>query len=318
MAKQIKAARKLIVALIALVILIPCSVLLFDAMQASGEQKAELYYMMADGRMKPLTQEIAGGDAEKLLEKTLEALKAGPASDGARASIPEDVEIHSVALEGNTATVSLSAEYQKMAHIEEAICRSSIVWTLTSLDFVENVKLEVEGEPLCNSVGTEYGLLNRQNIMIDPQISPDTTEYAIVRLYFAGTEGTELAVEERLVEISANQAREKTILELLIGGPLEAGHKKTIPAETKVRDVTTTADGTCYVNLSQDFIQKQNTTEEGVLLAVYSIVNSLCELDQVDKVQFLFEGEKLDDTRGNLDFKTPFTMVNSLKTVGMQ
>lgn len=317
MAKQIKAVQKLIVVIIALVIFIPCSALLYETLEASGGQKAELYYIMADGRMKPLSQEIAGENREECLQKTLQALQKGPTADGARAAVPQALEM-AARLEGNTAIVALSEEYQALTGVEAAICRASIVWTLTSLDFVENVRLEVAGEPLYQSGGTEYGLMNRQNVMIDAEISADTTEYAIVRLYFANAEGIDLAVEERLVEVSANQAREKAILELLIAGPLEEGHKRTIPADTKVRDVTTTGDGTCYVNLSQDFFMRQNGTEDGILLTVYSIVNSLCELDQVDKVQFLFEGEKLDNDKGKLDFKTPFTMVNSLKTVEMQ
>ncbi len=318
MAKKIKTGRRLVVILIALLILIPCSIWFLDMARTAGRERAELYYMMADGRMKPIERRISGQTQEEILENTLLTLKEGPKADGASPSMPTGLAVLSARLEGNTAVVDLSEEYGEMDSTAETICRSSIVWTLTSLDFVENVQLEVDSVPLCNEAGMEYGLLNRQNILIDAEISADTTEYAILRLYFANAEGTDLAVEERLVEVSANQAREKTILELLIAGPSEDGHQKTIPAETKIRDVTTTGDGTCYVNLSQDFVQRQNRTDANERLAVYSIVNSLCELDSVDKVQFLFEGEKLDDHRGKIDFKTPFTAVSSLKTVELQ
>lgn len=318
MAKKIKIGRRLVVILIALLILIPCSIWFLDMARTAGQGRAELYYMMADGRMKPIERRISGQTQEEILENTLLALKEGPKADGASPSMPARLAVLSARLEGNTAVVDLSEEYGEMDSTAETICRSSIVWTLTSLDFVENVRLEVDSAPLCNEAGAEYGLLNRQNILIDAEISADTTEYAILRLYFANAEGTDLAVEERLVEVSANQAREKTILELLIAGPLEDGHQKTIPVETKIRDITTTGDGTCYVNLSQDFIVRQNRTDANERLAVYSIVNSLCELDSVDKVQFLFEGEKLDDHKGKIDFKTPFTAVSSLKTVELQ
>ncbi len=318
MEKQSVFVRRIIMAIIAMLILIPCSVLLFDAVEASGEEKAEFYYMMTDGKMKPIDREVRGGDPQEVLENTMLSLKEGPKTDGAFLSIPPEVELRSVKLEGDTAVVDLSAEYLRMENIDEVICRSSIVWTLTSLEYVENVKIQVAGKPLYNYAGVEYGLMNRQNILIDAEISADTTEYAILKLHFANVDGTDLIVEERLVEISANQAREKTILELLIAGPLEEGHQKTIPAETKVREVTTTSDGTCYVNLSQDFLTRQNRTEASELLTVYSIVNSLCELDHVDKVQFLFEGEKLDDHKGTIDFKTPFTSVSSLKTAETQ
>ena len=121
-------------------------------------------------------------------------------------------------------------------------------------------------------------------------------------------------MEERVIEVNTNQSREKSILEQLIAGPLENCCTRTIPAETKLRDVTTTSDGTCYVNLSQEFVTKQISGEKSELLAVYSIVDSLCELEHVERVQFLIEGEKVEDFKGKLDFKTPFTAIGSLKT----
>ena len=42
------------------------------------------------------------------------------------------------------------------------------------------------------------------------------------------------------------------------------------------------------------------------MLTVYSIVNSLCELDEVEKVQFLIEGEKQIEYKGHIEFDKPF------------
>ena len=36
-------------------------------------------------------------------------------------------------------------------------------------------------------------------------------------------------------------------------------------------------------------------SDDGLSLTVYSIVNTLCLLDTVDRVQFLIEGEKMSD-----------------------
>jgi germination protein M len=67
------------------------------------------------------------------------------------------------------------------------------------------------------------------------------------------------------------------------------------------------------VDLSQEFVAKHNSGAASELVMVYSIVNSLCELETVEKVQFLINGEKLKDYDGHLDFVTPFTAVNSLR-----
>lgn len=304
--------RKAVVALIVLVILVPCSVLVYDITRAENENTVEFYYMMNDGRLKPLERNVTFGGGN-VLEETLALLKDGPRVDGASPSVPEDVVFLSAEMDGKTAVVNVSRGYYKLENIAEVTCRSAIVWTLTSLEGVENVRLTVDGQPLRTKSGGEYGAMSRQNILIDPVIIAEPTEYAILKLYFANEAGTELVVEERVVEVNTNQAREKTIVEQLIAGPLEEGCYATIPPETNVRDVTITNDGTCYVNLSQDFIARHNSGATSELLRVYSVVNSLCELDTVDKVQFLINGEKPEDYEGHLDFATPFTAVNSLR-----
>ena len=48
-------------------------------------------------------------------------------------------------------------------------------------------------------------------------------------------------------------------------------------------------DGVCYVNLSTTFLtQIYNVTPEAV---IYSIVNSLCEVSGIDKVQISVDGD---------------------------
>ena len=263
--------------------------------------------------MGALKKNIPRTDKEAMLKNVLAILQEGPNADGATASMPQNLEIRSVTLEQATVTVDFSEEYLQMNDLEETICRSSVVWTLTSLDFVKNVRILVEGEPLKNQNGEAYAIFNRDNVWIDTEISAETTGYAILTLYFANAEGTDLVAEERVVEVNANQTREKTVLEQLIAGPEEKGSVATIPVGTKIKDVTTTDDGTCYVNLSEEFVLKHPGGEREELLTIYSIVNSLCKLDQIDRVQFLVEGKKLDTYKDNLQFKTPFTAVDSIR-----
>lgn len=313
MAQRKALVRKVIVLFIALVILIPCSVLIYDAVTSSNEVSVDFYYMMSDGSMKPLEKKLPKADRQETLETVLVTLQGGPKADGATASMPQNLEVRSVDLERNTVTVDFSKEYLQMDDLEEVICRSSIVWTLTSLDFVKNVRIQVEGKPLLNQNGEAYEAFNRNNVWIDSEISAETTGYAILTLYFSNAEGTDLVAEERVVEVNANQTREKTVLEQLIAGPEEKGSVSTIPIGTKIRDVTTTDDGTCYVNLSEEFILKHTGGEREELLTIYSIVNSLCRLEQIDRVQFLIEGKKLDTYKDNLQFKTPFTEIDSIR-----
>ena len=94
-------------------------------------------------------------------------------------------------------------------------------------------------------------------------------------------------------------------MEQLIAGPESKDLFPTVPPETKIRDVKV-VDGICYVDLSMEFVTKHGGGSSGEAFTIYSIVNSLTELSNINKVQFLIEGEKLDEYKGDFDFGKPF------------
>lgn len=312
--KKNKLLLNLVLGIILCIILIPCGMLLFGSIYGDSSDKAEIYYTTPGYVLKAQKTKISEDTSrEEAVMQLLSAMKEPSKKDGISPAVPEDIEFLSARIEKGTAYINLSGTYIEMKNAQEVLCRSAIVWTLTSLDFVDSVVFTVEGVPLRNEEGAEIGFMDRQNVLLNPEISADATEYAILKLYFANENGTDLVVEDRVVEVNANQPREKTIMEQLISGPLETGSYATIPADTKLRDITTTGDGICYVNLSQEFLTKPSSVSE--ILTIYSVVNSLCELDTIDRVQFLIEGEKVENFRGRNDFGTPYTAVESLKTV---
>ena len=302
------------------IILLPCLFLLGSKIGSSGMEGAEVYYLVsANNSLKEVRTNVPQeAETSNMAFHLLERMKEDPKKDGMISAVPADVEFLSVHLEDKKAVVDVSSSYLALENAQEVVCRSAIVWTLTSLEMIDNVELTVEGRTLRNQQGKEIGVMNRENVRIDGDVPAETTEYAILKLYFTNADGTDFQIEDRVVEVNANQAREKTILEQLIAGPLEKGYYHTVSADTKIRDVTTTKDCICYVNLSQDFLTKTATANINDVVTVYSIVNSLSELEEVDKVQFLMEGEKIEDYKGVLDFSTPFTAVESLQTIRLQ
>ncbi|MGN1319240.1 MAG: GerMN domain-containing protein, partial [Lachnospirales bacterium] len=181
----------------------------------------------------------------------------------------------------------------------------SLVYTLTDMSFIDGVIVTVEGVPVLSEQGQDPILLNRQNVRNNPTIDPEKTEWQTVTLYFCDRSGEKLVPEQRSVEIKKSLTLEYQIVEQLIVGPDKKMLKSTIPSDTDIRDIKT-EDGICYVNLSRDFIK---TTPEGIsseLVKIYSIVDSLTELNYVNKVQFLIDGEKVNETGDGIDFSKPF------------
>ena len=81
-------------------------------------------------------------------------------------------------------------------------------------------------------------------------------------------------------------------MKALIEGPKEEGHLPTIPDGTKVTDIVL-EEGVCYVDLSAEFQLNHEGTEQLEKLTIYSVVNSLSSVRQIDQVQFLINGEKV-------------------------
>jgi len=313
--KNKKTIRRIAGAIFAAILFFSCYVIVQNFIQHKGEYSTELYYMMSTGNMKSIDKTVYAEENVEAVEALIHELQFGTKPEGAISFISEQLEIRVLALDDNTVYLALSPNYYELNGADEVITRSALVWSLTSLEFVENVTMFVEGMPVVSKTGDEYGLMNRQNVLIDTAVSAITTEYAILKLYFSDENATGLIIENRMVEVDANQPRERTILEQLILGPSEEGYYATIPPETKIRDVTTTEDGICYVNLSQEFVTKHAGGSTGELFTTYSIVNSLCELNGIEKVQFLVEGEKLETYKGHLDFSVPFESMEILQSI---
>ena len=81
---------------------------------------------------------------------------------------------------------------------------------------------------------------------------------------------------------------ERLVVEQVISGPEEEGHKATVPAETEVINVAV-SNGICYVNLGSEF--NRLMSDVSPQLTIYSLVDSLCQLDEVSYVQISVDGE---------------------------
>lgn len=257
--------------------------------------------------MKSERHEVKGETNEDIVKSVLNELKSGPKSEGLRGVIPKEVNFNNINLDKNLVTLDLSPEYNNLSFGDELIIRASIVQTLTGLDFIDFVKITVSGEELKKTNGQPVGIMSASDFIIDDVISPEPKNYKVVKLYFQNRNATGFNVEEREIEVNPNEPLEKYIIEELIKGPNEADSYPTVPSETKLRSIKTeTTDGICYVDLSSDFVTKHSGGSTSEWFTIYSIVNSLTELDNVNKVQFLIEGEKLQEFKGHIDFSKLF------------
>lgn len=191
-------------------------------------------------------------------------------------------------------TLNLSKEYEMMDFTKEVLVRAAIVKTLTQIEGVELVKIQVEGRELADTNGKSVGVMS-ENTFID-NTGEDMKKYEEVTLvlYFANVTGDKLIKVNRTMRYNTNISLEKLVVEQLVSGPVGNKGKgdvlayPTLNPEIKIISVNI-KDGICYVNLNNTFLLLNgNVTAE---TAIYSLVNSLTELPGVLKVQLAVEGE---------------------------
>ena len=199
-------------------------------------------------------------------------------------------QVLDVSWEDNKVQLNVDAAYLNMPMTTEVLVRAAIVRTLTQLDGINYVGITVEGNQLFDSTGSPVNWMNADQFIDNDGNEINTYDQVRVKLYFANEAGTNLIAAYREKYYSTNIPLERFVVDELLAGPSGKveGLYPTINPATKVVSIMT-KDGICYVNLDENFLTVVNNVSTDV--AVYSIVNSLAELSNINKVQILINGE---------------------------
>ncbi len=127
------------------------------------------------------------------------------------------------------------------------------------------------------------------------EISDEQSRETIVSLYFTDKETNMLKPEARLVNVKELiQSPYNVLIELLIQGPKNDKLKSVIPENTKL--LNSSLEGECLtLDFSSELLNynKENDKEKENL--INSIVNTVTELNEVNKVKFLVNGQACND-----------------------
>ena len=111
-------------------------------------------------------------------------------------------------------------------------------------------------------------------------------------LYYPNLEQDRLESALCEVRLAADANVAEAVMETLLSGPVtDKGYVIRFIADGTELHSAGIADGICYVDLSEDFLNENISAPDGTSLVVYAIVNSLTALPEVAGVQFLIDGE---------------------------
>ena len=272
--------------------------------QQVDESGYQIWYINQDETcLKYENKELQSKNEEGLLREMMEVMRETPTDDELKPVIPEDVELLDFDFEHNQLYLDFSPEYKKMPKVYEVLCRAAIVRTLGQIDGVEYVDFQVNGEPLTDLEGKEIGLMNEDQFIENAGEEINAYKTADLTLYFSNKAVDKLVEQRVAMEYNSNISLEKLIVEQLIAGPPFEGAYPTIPSETKLLNISI-KDNICYVNLDEGFLGTGYNVIESI--PVYSIVNSLIENTDAQKVQISINGETNRMFRESINFDTIF------------
>lgn len=96
---------------------------------------------------------------------------------------------------------------------------------------------------------------------------------------------------------------EKLVVEQLISGPASDETFPTVSPDTKLVNITV-KDGVCYLTFDSAMLMAVDNVTTDV--TIYSIVNSLVELSNINKVQISIDGNKDGKFRDKYEASTIF------------
>lgn len=287
-----------------LLFLASCKMAQPEDMPPEKEGDSKVFYLNKEETMiQGESYEPAGSTTEELINEFLKVMRQDPENLKLKKTLGSDTDVLGYRLDGDQLIMNFSSDYLKLNHTTEVLFRAAVVRTMNQIDGVACISFQVDSATLEDNVGNPIGVMTADMFIDNAGNEINAYEKAKLTLYFANEDGTALVPEIEDVVYSSNISKEKLVMEKLLEGPKDEHLKATLSPERKVSSITV-KDGICYVNFepsNQEIVT--NVSEE---VSVYSIVNSLSELKNVNKVQITINGESDRMFRESISLTTVF------------
>ena len=290
-----------------MLVLCACSRQTTDAL---GGSRIEFYYRCDvqnyDGKVTALdTQSYVYDQESTSIARLLADYFSGPEEADLFSAFPRGTSVVDLYQDGPLLTVRLSRGYETLAGVEKTLADACLTLTLTQLEGVARVSLLGEDQafdPAFPGYSPEDFVLLDTGSLVSEQS---------IKLYFADGNNRYLLTELRQVIPTEPATVADYLIGQLIAGPREADHYAAIPEGTALLGVGV-SDGLCTVNFSSAFLENFSHTESGEWMTIYSVVNTLTQLEEIDRVLILCEGETIPYSR-YMRLDQPLTALTSLE-----
>jgi spore germination protein GerM len=268
----------------------PEQFLLENDFNVETETAFTLYFAQADYRyLVPEIQEATLSDNESQETYVLRQLMEGPQTEGLLSVIPEHTELLGLTTEDGVCTVNFSSDFYENApeDVYEAYTTIfGVVNTLTELEGVNSVQILIDG-----SIVDSYGgfQISQPLTRYAPAIGPARTSGIDLNQHVLTLADGEPFLLPYQVSESNSVPLAESVAQAAIDFEPPQGFYNPIPYGTELLSISVSG-GICYVDLSGKFVPADGT-QLSEKAAVWAIVSTLTELDNVSAVLLTIEGE---------------------------
>lgn len=252
----------------------------------------DLYFMNEDETgIVAESSEIKYKNDIELTQNVLEKLRKGSSVSKRGRIMPKDTKVNTIemAYDGNV-TVDFSESFLSDDPLKNVLHAYAVTKTLCSTGKISQVRVTVCGNDISDRDGNQLGFVAASDINLETE--EYSSELRKIVLYFASDSGF-LSKEERTVKITDQQPIEQYIINELIKGPDDKSLRAPLSRDTILISADV-EDNICYLNFKSNFIKENSGSSEHERLVIYSMVNSLTELQTISRVQFYMDGRRVD------------------------
>ena len=278
--------------LTAIILILTLTAGLFGCQTQELRSPSSFYYYRSDpkfagtdGVICPEQRELAG--IEEDLDAILELYFQGPTSRELENLIPASCPVPQWNLSDDTLHLHFTEELADLSGVELTLVSACLTRTFLNLTGCSTLILTAEGRRLNGETSLALTLeaLNLRDDSMDRHRGEHT-------VYYTDSSHRYLIGQSVSTDLTNRAELPGLVLEQMLAPPEGTRLHSLIPANTQIRSVLI-EDGLCTLNLSQEFVSNRFYTHTGQLLSLTGIVNTLCSISGIDRVEFYVEGDPL-------------------------
>jgi len=129
-----------------------------------------------------------------------------------------------------------------------------------------------------------------------------------VVLFFPDRGSDRLRPEKReIFDTLTDTSKAKQVISELIAGPKDERLLPVLSADTRIRNLYLSSDGTVYLDFSKELVKGCPSGTRGEIQTVYAIVNTLTyNFMTISRVKILVGGHEVLTLKGHLDLRRPY------------